>query len=76
MDVLGAPEEVNGLEDLDPKKYGVIVRTIDGRRALLLPDLEGVDTVEQQLRITCRKGGIDPVTDQYRLYRFQVERHH
>ena len=35
-----------------------------------------VDTVEQQLRITCRKGGIDPVTDQYRLFRFQVERHH
>jgi AmmeMemoRadiSam system protein A len=76
VDVLGPPEEVNGLEELDPKKYGVVVWTIDGRRALLLPDLEGVDTVEQQLRITCRKGGIDPVTDQYRLYRFQVERHH
>jgi AmmeMemoRadiSam system protein A len=76
VDVLGLPEEVDGLDELDPKKYGVIVRTIDGRRALLLPDLEGVDTVEQQLRITCRKGGIDPVTDQYRLFRFEVERHH
>jgi AmmeMemoRadiSam system protein A len=76
VDVLGAAEEVNGPEDLDVKKYGLIVRTIDGRRALLLPDLEGVDTVEQQIRITCRKGGIDPVADQYRLYRFQVERHH
>jgi MEMO1 family protein len=76
VDVLGAAEEVNGPEDLDVKKYGLIVRTIDGRRALLLPDLEGVDTVEQQIRITCRKGGIDPEADQYRLYRFQVERHH
>jgi AmmeMemoRadiSam system protein A len=76
VDVLGAAEEVNGPEDLDPKKYGLIVRTIDGRRALLLPDLEGVDTVDQQIRITCRKGGIDPVADQYRLFRFQVERHH
>jgi AMMECR1 domain-containing protein len=76
VDVLGAAEEVNGPEDLDPKKYGLVVRTIDGRRALLLPDLEGVDTVEQQIRITCRKGGIDPVADQYRLFRFQVERHH
>jgi AMMECR1 domain-containing protein len=76
VDVLGPPEEVNGLDELDPKRYGVIVRTIDGRRALLLPDLEGVDTVEQQLRICCRKGGIDPVTDQYRLFKFQVERHH
>lgn len=76
VDVLGPAEEVNGVEDLDPERYGLIVRTIDGRRALLLPDLEGVDTVDQQIRITCRKGGIDPVADQYRLYRFEVERHH
>jgi len=76
VDVLGAPEEIDSVDELDPKKYGVVVWPIDGRRALLLPDLEGVDTVEQQLRITCRKGGIDPVADQYRLYRFQVERHH
>jgi len=76
VDVLGVPEEVSGPEELDARKYGVIVRTIDGRQALLLPDLEGVDTVEQQLRISCRKGGIDPVADQYRLFRFQVDRHH
>jgi AmmeMemoRadiSam system protein A len=75
VDVLSPPEEVNGPEDLDPKNYGLIVRTIDGRRALLLPDLEGVDTVEQQLRITCRKGGIDPISDQYRIFRFLVKRH-
>lgn len=76
VDVLEPPEEVNGPEDLDVKRYGVIVRTIDGRRALLLPDLEGVETVDQQLRITCRKGGIDPVNDQYSIFRFRVERHH
>lgn len=76
VDVLGTPEEVSGPEDLDPKQYGIIVRMMDGRRALLLPDLEGVDNVEQQLRITCRKGGIDPANDQYRLYRFRVDRHH
>ena len=76
VDVLGPPEEVDGPEYLDPKVYGVIVRTIDGRRALLLPDLEGVDTVEQQLRIACRKGDIDPSHDQYSIFRFKVERHH
>jgi AmmeMemoRadiSam system protein A len=76
VDVLEGPEEVNGPEELDAKKYGVVVRTIDGRRALLLPDLEGVETVDQQLRIACRKGGIDPVNDQYRIFRFRVERHH
>jgi AmmeMemoRadiSam system protein A len=76
VDVLGEPEEVAGPADLDPKTYGIIVETADGRRALLLPDLEGVDTVDQQLRITCRKGGIDPDRDRYRIFRFKVERHH
>jgi AmmeMemoRadiSam system protein A len=76
VDVLGAMEEVKGLEELDPKRYGIVIWTLDGRRALLLPDLEGVETVEQQLRITCRKGSIDPSLDQYRTYRFEVERHH
>jgi AmmeMemoRadiSam system protein A len=76
VDVLGEPEEVSGAEKLDPKCFGIIVQTADGRQALLLPDLEGVDTVDQQVCITCRKGGIDPVRDRYRIHRFQVERHH
>lgn len=76
VDVLGAPEEVPSSEDLDPKNYGLIVQASNGRQALLLPDLEGVETAEQQLCITCRKGGIDPERDRYRLFRFQVERHH
>jgi AmmeMemoRadiSam system protein A len=76
VDVLGEAEEVSGMEELDPKRFGIIVRTADGRQALLLPDLEGVDTVDQQVRITCRKGGIDPDKDEYRIFRFEVERHH
>jgi len=76
VDVLGEPEEVSGAEELDPKCFGIIVRTPDGRQALLLPDLEGVDTVDQQVCITCRKGGIDPNRDTYRILRFEVERHH
>jgi AmmeMemoRadiSam system protein A len=76
VDVLGPPEAVDSVADLDPKEYGIIVQTADGRQALLLPDLEGVDTPEQQVAITCRKGGIDPSRDRYRLSRFKVERHH
>jgi AmmeMemoRadiSam system protein A len=76
VDVLGEPEEVGGAEDLDPQCFGIIVQTADGRQALLLPDLEGVETVEQQVCITCRKGGIDPERDRYRILRFEVERHH
>ncbi|GAB4244288.1 MAG: AmmeMemoRadiSam system protein A [Thermoleophilia bacterium] len=75
VDVLHPPEEVRGLEDLDPERYGIIVRTEDGRQALLLPRLEGVDTAEKQLHLTCRKGGIHPSRDRYRLYRFESVRH-
>ncbi len=76
VDVLGEPEPVSDLSQLDPKRYGIIVRTADGRQALLLPDLEGVDTVEDQLAIVCRKGGIDSRRDRYTLERFEVVRHH
>jgi len=75
VDVLGEPEEVEGLEQLDPSRYGIIVRTDDGRQALLLPDLEGVESADHQLRITCRKGNIHPERDTYRIYRFEVIRH-
>lgn len=75
VDVLSAPEEVGGVEDLDPARYGVIVRAEDGRQALLLPDLKGVDTAEQQLTLVCEKGGIHPTSDYYRIFRFTVERH-
>lgn len=75
VDILEEPEEIDGPEHLDPERYGLLVRTDDGRQALLLPHLEGVDSVERQLVLTCRKGGIDPWKDRYHLYRFRVERH-
>lgn len=74
VDVLGKPEPVQSKAELDPQKYGVIVRK-GGRRGLLLPDLEGVDTVEEQLDIACRKAGIDP-QDTYEIARFTVTRYH
>jgi MEMO1 family protein len=76
VDVLEPPEEISGIHELDPKIYGVIVQTADGRQALLLPDLEGVDTADVQVRLTCRKGGIDPDCDRFRMFRFRVTRHH
>jgi len=72
VDVLSPPEPTT-VEGLDPKKYGVIVES-GGRRGLLLPDLEGVDTVEEQLEIARRKAGIAP-DEPVQLYRFTVERH-
>jgi AmmeMemoRadiSam system protein A len=75
VDVLGEPEPVGGLEELDPRRYGVIVKSArDRRRGLLLPDLEGVDTVEYQVDIARRKAGIMP-DEAIELYRFEVVRY-
>ncbi len=73
VDVLGQPEPISSPAELDVKKYGVIV-SCGGRRGLLLPDLEGVDTVEQQIDIARQKGGISS-REKYTLGRFEVVRH-
>ena len=73
VDILGKPEDISGPDELDVKRYGVIV-SCGSRKGLLLPDLEGVDTVEDQISIAMRKGGIKP-TDNYHLQRFEVVRY-
>lgn len=73
VDVLGAPEPVDSPAALDPKTYGVIV-SCSGRRGLLLPDLDGVDSVEAQLSIALQKGGIRE-NEPYKIERFKVVRH-
>lgn len=73
VDVLGEPEDIDSEEELDVKRYGVIV-TNGGRRGLLLPDLEGVDTVRQQVQIAKQKAGIQP-HENVQLQRFEVIRH-
>lgn len=74
VDVLTAPELVKDVEDLNPRQYGVIVKTRDGRTGLLLPDLEGVNSVRQQIGIACEKADIYEDED-FAVYRFEVERH-
>lgn len=73
VDILGKPENIDGPDQLDVKRYGVIV-SCGARKGLLLPDLEGVDTVEEQIDIARRKGGISP-DDDYKLQRFEVVRY-
>jgi AmmeMemoRadiSam system protein A len=73
VDVLTQPEPVDSVDALDPKKYGVIVEC-GYRKGLLLPDLEGVDSVDEQIGICRAKAGLSP-DEPVRLYRFQVERH-
>jgi AmmeMemoRadiSam system protein A len=72
VDILTAPEPVLSIDQLDPRKYGVIVEC-GYRRGLLLPDLAGVDKVEDQIEICRAKAGISP-QEPIKLYRFRVER--
>jgi AmmeMemoRadiSam system protein A len=73
VDVLTHPEPVDSRDKLDPKKYGVIVES-NFRRGLLLPDLEGVDTAAEQIRICRLKAGISE-DEPVKLYRFEVRRY-
>ena len=89
--ILSEPELVQDIAKLNPKKYGIIVKTLPiisaektdvvfnghlpSKTGLLLPDLEGVDTIEQQISIACQKGGIDPEREKTLIYRFTVEKY-
>jgi len=73
VDVLTSPEPVDDESQLDPKRYGAIVEA-GWRKGLLLPDLEGVDTVGEQIDICRQKGGIGP-DEPVQLYRFMVKRY-
>ncbi len=89
--ILGSPEPVKDIKELDPKKFGIIIKTgpftfpnepdvvfdskVPYKTGLLLPDLDGVDTVEQQLNIACLKGGINPEKEKTFIYRFTVEKY-
>ena len=75
VDVLGKPEPVDSITDLNVRKYGVIVRK-GYKTGLLLPDLEGVDSVEEQLDIAKRKAGIQPEDKSVEIERFEVRRYH
>lgn len=72
--ILSEPQLVKDLNELDPKKYGIIVKS-NGKVGLLLPDLEGIDTIDEQISIACKKAGIDPTKEKISIYKFSVEKY-
>lgn len=74
VSVLSPLERVDSLNHLNPRQHGVVVRTADGRRGALLPDLPGIDTPAQQIDIARRKAGIGP-TEPIELERFTVHKY-
>lgn len=73
VDILSPPEKIKDKNQLDIKKYGIIVSS-GGRRGLLLPDIEGVNSVDEQLAIAKRKAGIRS-DEPFQLMRFEVKRY-
>jgi len=87
--ILREPELVRDIKELNPKKYGIIVKTVPispsgdvvfnghfvAKSGLLLPDLRGVDKVEKQISIACQKGGIDPRSEKILIYKFTVKKY-
>ncbi|NLF12444.1 MAG: AmmeMemoRadiSam system protein A [Anaerolineaceae bacterium] len=78
VDILDKPEPVQTLAELDPRRYGLIVQSKKEpwKRGLLLPDLEGIDTVEKQVYWTrCHKAGINDPDEPVEMFRFEVHRY-
>lgn len=73
VDILGEPEPVTSETELNPSVYGVIVKK-GNRTGLLLPRLEGVDSVREQIDIARQKAGISK-SENIELYRFTVTRY-
>jgi AmmeMemoRadiSam system protein A/AmmeMemoRadiSam system protein B len=76
VDVLQPTEPIDSPDQLDPKTYGVIVN-LDNKHGLLLPNLEGIDTAEDQIAIAMQKANIPPTArNQIKLQRFRVDRYY
>ncbi len=77
VSLLDEPEQILDLENHDPKKHGLIVKSVDYpyKTGLLLPDLDGIDTPQEQFLVCCQKAGINPAKENVEMYRFKVEKY-
>ena len=77
VEVLSEPEKIDSINKLNPQKYGLIISDGSYRRGVLLPDIEGVDTVEEQINIVKQKAGIYELNnDKLEFYRFTTEKYY
>ncbi len=75
VEVLSAPEKIDDLNILNPKTYGLIISDGSYRRGVLLPGIEGIDTIEQQIKIVKKKAGIFELSNNaLEFYRFTTEK--
>ncbi len=72
--VLSALEKVKNLSDLNPERYGILLKAFSGKSALLLPGLPGIENAKEQFLVACQKGGIDP-DEKISIYRFKAQKY-
>ncbi len=72
--ILDKPEPVKDIKELNPKKYGILIRSFN-KSGLLLPDLEGIDNTNQQIDIAARKAGIDLNEEEITIYKFLAKKY-
>ncbi len=75
VSLLSSPQPVKTLEELNPKEYGIIVQDSSGKTGLLLPNVEEVETVLQQIAIACQKAGINPSAENISLWKFKTQQY-
>lgn len=88
--ILGYPKLVKEIKELDPKKYGVLVKTFplaypneeflfDGtvlsKTGVFLPELDDANTVQEQISLACQRAGIDPEKEKFFIYKFEIEKY-
>jgi len=73
--VLEKPREIKSLDELDPKKYGILIKSETGKSSLLLPNLEGINTVEEQLSSVCHKCGVRLDSEKITILRFKAKKY-
>ncbi len=75
ISILSEPKLIKNIEELDPKKYGIIVKSANFKTGLLLPDLPDINDIEDQIDIACKKAGISFADGQISIYKFTVEKY-
>lgn len=75
VSVLERPVAIESVEELDPQKYGILIKSTSGKSALLLPNLENLNTKEKQISACLQKAIIDPQEEKIQIFKFKTHKH-
>jgi AmmeMemoRadiSam system protein A len=75
VSILSQPVSIQSIKELDPQKYGILIKSDFGKSALLLPNLENIKTPEEQVAICLKKGSIDPEKEKIQIFKFKTRKY-